>query len=52
MIVALLGVVMAAALLSRNGMVSRLPFSQKAIYAAIWAAIFIAGVAIVRLLGR
>lgn len=39
-VVALLGVVMAAAILSRNSALGALPWQRKALYAAVWAGIF------------
>ena len=50
LVVALLGVVMAAALLSRNSALRSVPLRSKAVMAAIWVAIFGAGVLIVALL--
>ena len=40
-VVALLGVVMVAAILSRNSALHRLSFGRKAIYAAAWLGIFV-----------
>ncbi|MBC2666451.1 hypothetical protein H7F51_13055 [Novosphingobium flavum] len=49
-VVALLGVVMVAALLSRNNALRGLPFDRKALYAAIWLAIFVGGVVLAGIL--
>lgn len=51
-IVALIGIVMAAAILSRNSRIRALPTKTKFGYAAIWVALFIGGTILASLLSR